>query len=155
MVVGGDAMARSLIADLKTRGSAVIVAGPDKELSHRLAVKFGCRFVPWEALYTTIHDVLLVTRPAPVPGADEEPEVPEIKPGYLRAGMCVMDLSSLPRPTPLAREALARGCGMVDPRLVLATYAATVAGRLSGSEVAVPPLLEVIHGWVEDEEEDE
>jgi hypothetical protein len=44
---------------------------------------------------------------------------------------------------------------MVDPRLVLATYAATVAGRLSGSEVAVPPLLEVIHGWVEDEEEDE
>ena len=39
--------------------------------------------------------------------------------GYLKPTMSVMDLTSMPRPSVLLRDAAVRGCGVVSPRQLL------------------------------------
>ncbi len=104
LIAGTNDLARILGRELKQRGSVLIFAGQDREAAHHLAQELKCRFVQFEALYTTIHDVLIV--------CDEM----NIHPGYLKPGMTVLDLTSPLQASSLLREAEARGCTVVTPR---------------------------------------
>src|SRR5439155_22561977 len=122
----------------KKRGGPLIVRSHNRQAAHILAQQLDCRFVPFEALYTTMHDILVICsdtqdqsreRERPEPGAEL------VHSGYLRSGMTVMDLTALPRKSIFLREAQARDCRVVEPRLILLELALLQAHLIAGREV--------------------
>lgn len=148
MIVGTNAMARSLAHAIRQRGGAVIFAGHDRKAIQQLAQIFQCRHVALEALYTTMHDVLVVCGDD---GANKEKPV-QISPGYLKPSITVMDLSGLPRKTDLLREALSRGCLVVSPWQVLLDQLEIQARMVSGKEIAREPLEEIMADIARDDD---
>jgi 3-dehydroquinate dehydratase/shikimate dehydrogenase len=136
VVVGVNATARALAFGIKERGGALIIASHNREAAHQLATKLECRYVQFEALYTTMHEILVV--------ADHEKEHGKgkgstteggVHPGYLRPAMTVLDASPSAGESPLLHEAQARGCRVVSPRLLLRSQLALQAQLLTGKTV--------------------
>jgi 3-dehydroquinate dehydratase/shikimate dehydrogenase len=128
LIVGVNALSRAMAAELQRRGAGVVLASRLRKTGQQAAQELGCRFVQFEALYTTMHDVLVV--------CDEEKEDaagrslgPGIHAGYLRPGMAVMDLTAGLRKSDLLRQAETRACLAVDPRHVL-LHQLELQGRL-------------------------
>jgi 3-dehydroquinate dehydratase/shikimate dehydrogenase len=138
MLVGAGGMTHVLGLGVKQAGGIPIVAHRDKERGQALAQALGCRFVQPEAVYSTLHDVLV--------RCDDT----ELHPGYLKAGMTVLDLPALPRPSPLLREAEQRGCHAVAPARVLVELVARQVRAVAGQEAAREPLLEAVGRLVEE-----
>jgi 3-dehydroquinate dehydratase/shikimate dehydrogenase len=133
MVVGTGGLARGVVRGIQARGASAILAGRDRERTRRLAEQLGCRFVLHEALYTTLHDVLVVCPEES--GAAARPGGEGVRPGYLRAGMTVLDLTAGVTPSPLLRAAEDQGCTAVAPRQLLAGVLGTQFRRLTGEDV--------------------
>jgi hypothetical protein len=95
--------------------------------------------VQFEALYSTIHDVLIVCE-----GAD-------IHPGYLKSSMTVMDLTSPLQPSSILREAQTRGCVVVMPRQVWLEQVALQTHLLTGKEVSRQLLEDAAPGLREED----
>jgi 3-dehydroquinate dehydratase/shikimate dehydrogenase len=117
MIVGLNAAARILVKEVQRHGGNAILASHQKKAGQALAQELGCRFVQFEAIYSTLHDVLVVC-------ADEKSDDPAkpgggIHAGYLKPGMVVMDLTASLQPSPLLQGAADRGCLMVPPRELL------------------------------------
>jgi 3-dehydroquinate dehydratase/shikimate dehydrogenase len=134
LIVGVTATARAVANEVKRHGGILIIASRDRAAAQHLAQAVQCRHVPFEALYTTIHDVLIV--------CDEEKEDYEgratetgIRPGFLKASMTVLDLTAGWSRSALLREAEERGCNVVSPREVLLQQLAMQARRIIGKEV--------------------
>lgn len=131
-LVGLGAPARLLAAEVQRHGGSAILCAHDRKAGAAAAQELGCRFVPLEALYTTTHDVLIVTEPTTDPrGGAPAP----LHAGYLRSEMVVMDLTGGYRPTPLLREAKARGCQVVDGRELLLSQLEQQTKLLTGKQV--------------------
>src|SRR5262249_12784455 len=81
--------------------------------SQKLAQALGCRHIPFEALFSTRHDVLAVC------GIEHGPtKEGGLQANYLKPSITVMDLTSLPKKSPLVQEAQRRGCDIVPPRRI-------------------------------------
>jgi 3-dehydroquinate dehydratase/shikimate dehydrogenase len=104
LIAGVNDLAKMIGRELKQRGGVPIFAAHDRDAAHRLAQELKCRFVQFEALYTTLHDVLIVCDQA------------KIHTGYLKSSMTILDLTSPLQPSLLLREAEARGCAVATPR---------------------------------------
>jgi 3-dehydroquinate dehydratase/shikimate dehydrogenase len=117
MIVGVNSAARIIAQEVQRHGGNAILASHQKKRGQPLAQELGCRFVQFEAIYSTLHDVLVVC-------ADEKSDDP-LKPssgihaGYLKPGMVVMDLTASIDRSQLLREAEDRGCLVVPPRHLL------------------------------------
>ena len=59
MVVGVSPRARSLAGSLKERGAALIIASHDRKAAQQAAEFLGCRYIGFEAIYSTLHDTLI------------------------------------------------------------------------------------------------
>jgi 3-dehydroquinate dehydratase/shikimate dehydrogenase len=147
MIVGTGAAARWMARGVQQQGGAVIIAGHDRDAAHRLAHDLGCRHVLFEAIYTTLHDLLIV--------CDEEAGQAQgrvrLHPGYLKPGMVVLDLMADLETTPLLREAQTRGCAVVTPRQVWFEQTARQARLLTGKDVPPEVLMNAVP-WLADEE---
>ena len=148
MVVGVSARARTLAEAIMQRGGAVIIGSHDRNAAHEIAQALECRFVQFEAIYSTMHDVLVVCDEEPGPARGRKAETVGVHAGYLKSGMTVMDLTA-PLTSPLIREAALRGCRVVTPRELLLGQLELQAKLLSGKEVprevleaALPPAHE-------------
>jgi 3-dehydroquinate dehydratase/shikimate dehydrogenase len=159
MLVGVNAAARSLAYGIKKRGGALIVASHNRQAAHALAQQLDCRFVPFEALYTTMHDVLVLCgdpqdqsrgSPSHSPGRPEQAGQP-VHSGYLRSGMTVMDLTGLPRKSAFLRDAQSRDCRVVEPRQILLELGLLQTHLIAGREVPREPLEEAFANLIEDE----
>jgi 3-dehydroquinate dehydratase/shikimate dehydrogenase len=136
LIVGTNASARSAAYGVQQRRGVVILASQQREAAQQLAQSLGCRDIPFEALYTTMHDVLIVCDHEKKPGdAGAEPGEAGINAGYLRPGMTVMDLTTATRLSPLLRSARASGCTIVTPRQVLHEQLMLQVRLLTGQEV--------------------
>jgi 3-dehydroquinate dehydratase/shikimate dehydrogenase len=118
-VVGTNAMARAVAQGIKQRGGVLIIASHERKAATELAQALECRHIQFEALYSTMHDILVV--------CSEERETSKAKgssaeagihAGYLRPGMAVMDLTTAGRSV-LLEEAQARRCAVVAPKDLL------------------------------------
>jgi 3-dehydroquinate dehydratase/shikimate dehydrogenase len=138
LIAGVNDRARIMARELKQHGSVLVIAGHDREAAHQLAQEMKCRFVQFEALYTTIHDVLIV--------CDEE----KIHPGYLKPSMTLLDLSAVLGPSPLLREAEARGCVVVTPRQLWLEQVCLQARLLTGKDVPRQVLADAVP-WLGEE----
>jgi shikimate 5-dehydrogenase len=142
MMAGLNSTARGLARSIKEKGGRFVFASRQRDVAARFCRMFGGRNVQMEAVYTTLHDVLIVNSEV---DADEKP----LHPGHLKAGMTVMDLTDLPHMTPLLREAEARGCAVVPPRGLLIEQVRRQVKRLTGQEVAAKLLDEKLAELVE------
>jgi 3-dehydroquinate dehydratase/shikimate dehydrogenase len=141
LIAGTGAVAQSLGRELKERGCALIIASHDKAAAHQLAQELECRFVQFEAMYSTNHDVLIVC------DTDKTP----IHPGYLKSGMTVLDARSEVGTSSLVREAQQRGCAVVAARQLWLEQVAMQARLLTGKEVPAQLLADAAP-WLLDEE---
>jgi hypothetical protein len=145
LVVGVNSSARALAYGIKKRGGALIIAGHNRQAAQSLAQQFDCRFIQFEALYTTMHEIIVVCedsatdqsalgRPAHLSGREANPH-PSIHPGYLRSGMTVMDLTLLPRKSAFLRDAQSRDCQIVEPAQILIELADLQTHLITGQVV--------------------
>lgn len=130
LLAGVNDLTRIMGRELAKRGSVPIVAARDRDAAQQLAQQLQCRFVAFEGLYTTMHDVLIA--------CDES----NIHPGYLKAGMTVLDLTAPLASSPLLREAQARGCAVVTPYQLWLEQVALQAHLLTSKDVPRDVLAE-------------
>ena len=136
MIVGTNPTARAVAWRVKEAGGVIIVASHNRDEALRLAQVLECRHVQFEALYSTMHDVLIV--------CDEEKDQTRSKrgsgeaglhPGYLRPGMTVMDLATRTGKSTLLQDAAARGCRVVEPVAVLQGQLLAQLKSVTGNDV--------------------
>jgi 3-dehydroquinate dehydratase/shikimate dehydrogenase len=138
VLVGINGMSRVLAARVHQVKGTPILAGEDLYAGQELAQAVGCRFVPIDALHNTPHDVLVRC------------DGTGLNPGYLKAGMTVLDLTALPRDSDFLSEAGQRGVHVVPPRQVLVELLARQARAITGQDVAREVLLEALRLVIED-----
>jgi hypothetical protein len=144
-VVGTNPLAKRLALQMKAAGCGVIIVSYDKVAAHELAQEVGCRMLQMEALYTTMHDVVLV--------ADEERVQAKSRAGLsavgMRNGVTLLDLTDPLKATPLAAACAGRGLTVILPRDIwlarVQLHAETLAGKPVPRDVlagAVPWLMD-------------
>lgn len=130
MVVGTNVAAQSLARMLQARGAILIIASKNKNAAQQLAQSLQCRYVQFEALYTTSHDVLVIAD-----GTETG-----LRPGYLRPGMIVMDITTTLKRSALLQQAADRSCLIVEPRDLLLEHFGTQARLITGKDVPIDVL---------------
>jgi shikimate 5-dehydrogenase len=148
VIAGADALAQSLGRELKERGCGLVIASHDREAAHRLAHELGCRYVQFEGLYSTTHEVLIACDGEDAPAGGREGG---IHPGYLKKGMTVLDARTGVGKSHLVREAEVRGCHVVAPGRLWLEQVALQARLLTGKEVPREQLAQAAP-WMRDEE---
>jgi 3-dehydroquinate dehydratase/shikimate dehydrogenase len=147
-VVGANGVARGMATELLRRGANVIIVSYQKKEGLEIAQALGCRFIQFEALYTTIHDVLIV--------CDEEKEhAPSrggsgsrgIHVGYLSPGMTVLDLTAGVRDSALTREAAGRSCQVVRTKQLVLEQLGMQAQMLTSKQVPMEVLTAALPRW--------
>jgi 3-dehydroquinate dehydratase/shikimate dehydrogenase len=152
-VVGVNDLARVMAKGIQQRGGAPVIVSHKKDAANELARELECRYLHFEALYSTGHDVLVV--------CDNEPEYmgntghSSVHPGYLKTGMTVMDLTAALLLTPVLREARARRCGWAEPRKLLLDQLAMQARLLTGKEMTRQAIEELMPAFLQSDEETE
>jgi 3-dehydroquinate dehydratase/shikimate dehydrogenase len=146
-VVGANGVARGIAAELLRRGGNVIIVSHRKKEGLEMAQALSCRFIQFEALYSTIHDVLVV--------CDEEKEhAPSrgsssggVHLGYLSPGMTVLDMTAGVRDSTLTREAAARSCQVVRTQQLVLEQLSTQAQMLTSKQVPREVLTAALPRW--------
>jgi 3-dehydroquinate dehydratase / shikimate dehydrogenase len=144
MIAGSNATARAMAYAIQHRGAVPILASHDRKAVQAMAEQLGCRFVQFEGLYSTMHDVLVVC------GEDAQGELLAAKtgqagvhPGYLKPSMTVMDLTTLPQDSPLVLDAQSRGCTVVPGKEIVIGHVEIIVRSMAGQNVARQILEEI------------
>lgn len=134
---------RLLAREINEAGGNPMIATRQKKIGPGLAHELKCRYLPIEAIYTTMHDGLVV---CDADGDGSNP--PEIHAGYLRPGHIVMDLTAELLPSTLLREAAVRDATVIDPLELFLDQMEELGRMLTNRPVtrealkaAVPPRL--------------
>jgi shikimate 5-dehydrogenase len=152
LIVGLSATGRSLAHAVKHRGGILLLASRQKEAATRLARDLGGRIIPFDAVYSTTHDVLIVCNDEPTAASKAgAPEGP-LHPGVLRPNTGVLDLTALPLRSALAREAMARACVVVPPRQVMLQQLQRQVRLITGKQVSEETLMESLTAVLGEEE---
>jgi 3-dehydroquinate dehydratase/shikimate dehydrogenase len=107
-VLGAGGAARAVVLALKSAGAQPTVAARSAEKGAALAKELACASVPWSAIPSTPHDVLVHTTPVGTAGSSNG--ACPISPEWLRPGTLVLDAVYNPIRTPLLEAARSRGC---------------------------------------------
>jgi 3-dehydroquinate dehydratase/shikimate dehydrogenase len=131
LLAGTDVLTAALAHRLAKNGAILIIAGRDRDRSHTLAQALKCRHAPYEAIYSTLHDIVVVAEG-------------KLHSGYLKGSMSVVDVTADLGGSPFLREARIRECGVVEPRQVLIEHVMQHVRLLTGQEVPREPLQAVL-----------
>lgn len=131
LVLGCGGLGKSVAAGIKKRNGLVSIAAGDDDAARKTAAELELRYVPANAIYETLADVVVFT----VSNFDHGKKPMPINPSLLRPGITVLDLNELPNGSPFTVEAKERGCKTVDPREVFSEYVATMFKSLTGQDL--------------------
>ena len=156
MICGVNRLSQAVAHEVAKQGGLLIITDRNRTLAAALAQELKCRVIQYEALYSTLHDVLIfggegieALRP---PG---EKETAPLHVGYLRSGMCVVDLQAPLRKSTLLREAQRRGCLVVHPIDVLLGQLDEQIKTITGKQVPAEVLRNALDTVFQDDEEEE
>lgn len=149
MMAGLNATARTLARAIKERGGKLIFASRDRDAAARFSRMLGGRQIQYEGIYSTLHDAVIVCPDAAA--TNDEENTDSIHPGNLKAGLVVMDLTSIPRKSSLALEAERRGCTVVAPADLLLEQVRRQVHCLTGQDVPREPLALVLSQLIEED----
>jgi 3-dehydroquinate dehydratase/shikimate dehydrogenase len=153
MIAGTNPNARMMAHAVHRRGGIPIIAGRDRNAAQEIAQSVGCRHVPWEALYATVHDTLIVCSEEKLPARKGQADTGGLHVGYLKPNITVMDLTSIGLKSQIVREAEVRGCPVVYPRDILLDQLEMQIKLLAGQSVSRERLKELLIGVVGPDEE--
>ncbi len=153
MIVGVNRPAQILAGEVQRQGGSAILASHQRKLGLEIAQKIGCRFVAFEALYSTMHDCLVVCDDEKDHKDARQGVASGVHVGYLKPGMVVMDLSANTRDSELIREAGMRGATTVKPKDLLLQLLQLQAKALVGKETPIAILENAIPERFRPEEE--
>jgi 3-dehydroquinate dehydratase/shikimate dehydrogenase len=156
MITGTNPNARTMAHAIQRRGGIPIIAGRDRTAAQEIAQAVGCRHIPWEAVYATVHDTLIVCseEKAP-PRKGQAGEGAGLFYGYLKPSITVMDLTSTGLRSHVISEAKARACPVVSPRDILLDQLELQLKLLSGQSLPRERLKELLEAIVGPEAEAE
>lgn len=133
LIVGNGGIANSMVYAVTQRKGMVSVCGPDDKEATQTAARNGCRFVPYQNLYETLADVLIVADPSIEIGSKKG----QINPSVIKNTMTVLDLSDLPLETQMMEEARERGARTLDSAEIYTTQISTQFKAITGKEIPV------------------
>ncbi len=110
LVLGNGGTASAMAYGLTQFKGLVSVCGPNDKEAQATATKLGCRYIPFQNLYDTLFDVVVIADPALKVGAAHG----NVNFALLRDHMTVLDVSDPPKEHELATEARLRGCNVID-----------------------------------------
>ena len=131
LLAGLNGAACILASEVQRLGGNLIIATNHKKAGQAVAAAIGCRYIPYEAMYVTLHDVLVICDEE----RDEKLGRNGIHAGYLKQGMIVIDLTAGAQRTQLLRDAEARGCAIVEPLELTLDLLELQAKTLTGKPV--------------------
>lgn len=131
LIIGNGGIAQSMVYAVTQRKGMVSICGPNDKESQQTANLNHCRFVPFQNLYETLADIVIIADPNIRAGTKKG----EINPSLFRSSMTVLDVSDLPRETTLMIEARDRGCTVIDSATVYADQIAAQFKAISGKEL--------------------
>jgi shikimate 5-dehydrogenase len=153
MLIGVNGLARAIAYRLQKRGANVIVASRDKAAAHAMAQEQNCRHMQLDAVYTALHDVLIICaeeqRHATLKSKSGETG---LHAGYLKPSITVMDLTASMRGSEMLRGAAERGCPVVSPHGVLTEHITRWINLITGKEAASPAVRQAIDDALGEEE---
>ncbi len=157
LIAGVNRLAQAVAGRISKNGGIVIVTDRNRNAATLLAQDLQCRVVQFEALYTTLHDVLISALPEEVrsTGGLATPREKPIHVGYLKPGMCVVDLLARLQPSELLRQASKRSCLIVRPAEVLLEQVAQQAKLITGKEPTREMLKKTLAEVFQEEESEE
>lgn len=130
MLVGLGPATRVLAEEIQKEGGNAILASHQKAAGVQFAKDAGCRFITFEALYTTLHDALVICERE----TDAERTV-DVHPGSLKAGQIAMDLTAELTPSKFLRDAAGRSAAVVPPLEIFLDQTHELAQMLTSREV--------------------
>jgi 3-dehydroquinate dehydratase/shikimate dehydrogenase len=151
MLVGAGGTTRAMAFGVKRRGGVPIIAGRDADEAQFTAQMFECRHILFEAIYSTMHEALVVCNIEPTKKTSRSGEA-GVHSGYLKPSMAVMDLSALPRSSPLIRDARLCGCATVHPRELMLTHLSMQFKLIAGQDAPRAALEQALTRAVPDEQ---
>ena len=107
LVLGNGGLARSLAYAVGQRKGLVSVCGPNDKESRETASKLGCRMVPYQNLYDTLADVVVIADPRVTAGVKQG----QVNASLLKPTQTIVDAADPPQEHSLYAEARERGCG--------------------------------------------
>lgn len=133
LVLGNGGIAQSMVYAVTQRNGLVSVCGPNDKEARLSASVNQCRHVPFQNLYDTIAEVILIADPNIRAGTKKG----EINPSLFKSGMTVLDVSDVPLETTLMVEARERGCTVIDSARIFADQLNAQFKAITGKEM--PP----------------
>jgi 3-dehydroquinate dehydratase/shikimate dehydrogenase len=131
LVIGNGGIAQSMVHAVRQRKGLVSICGPDDKESQRTAQQNDCRFVPFQNLYETLTEVIIVADSQIESGTRHG----QINPALFRPGMTVLDVGNLPLETSLLKEARERGCKVLESEQIYKDQLTAQFKAITGQEL--------------------
>lgn len=131
MIVGTGGAASALTYAITQKKGIVSICAQNDQIAKRIANEYGCRFVPYQNMYSTLFDVVVLADPNLRGGMHQG----RINPSLFKSGMTVLDVTNPPQLHELATEAKARGCHVIDPQAILQEIVRTQFKAIVGKEL--------------------
>lgn len=137
LVLGSTGLAQAMVTSIAQHRGPVSLCSPDDKAARRLADACQCRFVPFQNLYETLTDLVVIADPRLVAGTRHG----QLNPSLFRPAMTVLDVANLPLNTALLEEARQRGSRVIDgfelySQLIRAQFRAMTGQELSDAAIA-------------------
>ncbi len=128
LVIGTGGASLTAIQALRSRQAVVSVAGPDDKQARALAERLELRHVPFQSLYGTHTDIVVLADPEIKSGSGRL----QMNPSYFQPHMLILDLCHPPEEHPLAVEARERNCRVLPSKEIWQAQIATQFRAITG-----------------------
>lgn len=155
LICGVNPVSQALAHRIAREGGILIVTDRNRTQAAALANELKCRVIQYEALYSTLHDVLVFGGDDLAGHRQASEKEPSVHVGYLKPGMCVIDLHAQLRKSELLRQAQSRWCLVVDPVEVLLEQVFQQIKVITEKEVTLDFLREALKQVFQEDEADE
>lgn len=131
LVLGNGGIAQSIVHAISQRQGLVSICGPDDKESQNTAQLNQCRYVPFQNLYETLTDIVVLADPRLEAGVMHG----QVNPSFFRPTMTVLDISNLPLESTLLQEARLRGCHVVGSSRIYRDQLETQFKSITGADL--------------------
>ncbi|WP_013629983.1 bifunctional type I 3-dehydroquinate dehydratase/shikimate dehydrogenase [Rubinisphaera brasiliensis] len=129
LVVGTGGASLTAIYALQARKAVIGVTDPNEKKAQHVAESLGIRHVPFQSLYDTHSDIVVLADPAIRKGTGRL----QMNPSYFQPHMLVVDLTGQAAEHPLTTEARERGARVLDTNTLWRTHVANQFKSVCGA----------------------
>ena len=131
LIIGNGGIATSMAYAISRRKGMVSICGPGDKEAQATARTHECRFVPYQNLYETLADVVIICDPSIQIGSSHG----EINPSLIKSEMTLLDLSDLPIETEIMTEARERGATTLNTAGIYAEQLGSQFKAITGKDL--------------------